>query len=44
MVMEVRQSVFYILNHTDSTETRCRFHVVWTLSGGRGFSVADLSS
>ena len=29
---------FYILNHTDSTETHCRFNVVWTLSGGRGWT------
>ena len=26
---------FYILNHTDSTETRCRFNVLWSLSVGR---------
>ena len=26
----------YMLNHTDSTETRCRFNVIWPLSGGRG--------
>ena len=32
-------------SHTDSSETRCRFNVVWTLSGGRGcISLADLSS
>ena len=30
--------LFCILNHIDSTETRCRFNVVWSLSGGRGFS------